>query len=94
MGDIIDTSKWWDKQPPRNPPPEPPDMETRVTRLESAIEHVHTDLRDIKQDVRDLRGEMNGMRGDARVDFRLLFGALITIAIGLAGLMARGFGWI
>lgn len=27
-------------------------------------------------------------------DFRILFGALITIALGLSGLMAKGFGWI
>lgn len=27
-------------------------------------------------------------------DFRILFGALIAVTLGLAGLMARGFGWL
>jgi hypothetical protein len=30
---------------------------------------------------------------DAREDFRILFGALIVVALGLAGLMAKGFRW-
>jgi hypothetical protein len=34
------------------------------------------------------------IRDAARTDFRLLFGALIGVALGLAGLMARGFGWL
>jgi hypothetical protein len=27
-------------------------------------------------------------------DFRVLFGALIAIAVGLAGIMAKGFHWL
>mgnify|MGYP000722284598 FL=1 len=27
-------------------------------------------------------------------DFRLIFGAIITVALGLAALMAKGFGWL
>lgn len=27
-------------------------------------------------------------------DFRVLFGALIAVALGLAGLMAKGFHWL
>lgn len=61
-------------------------MEPRVAKLEADIEHVKTTLTDIKQDVRE-------MRADAKSDFRILFGAVITVAIGLAGLMGKGFHW-
>ncbi|HET7132466.1 MAG TPA: hypothetical protein VFJ95_09470 [Gammaproteobacteria bacterium] len=44
-------------------------------------------MREIKLDFKDIKS-------DAKVDFRLLFGALIAVAIGLGGLMARGFGWL
>jgi hypothetical protein len=52
-----------------------------------------------------LRGEMNARFSESRAemgdqgkrhdrDFKILFGALITLALGLSGLMAKGFGWI
>jgi len=62
-------------------------MEARVAKLEAAVEHIQRDISDLKTDVR-------GLRGDARSDFRTLFGALIVVALGLAGIMAKGFGWL
>lgn len=41
----------------------------------------------------ELKTEIHGLRTDARSDFRLLFGAIIAAALGLAGLMAKGFHW-
>lgn len=62
-------------------------MEARIARLESHVEHIQSDLTELKADVRDLR------RAD-ETNFRILFGALITAAIGLAALMSKGFGWL
>lgn len=62
-------------------------MEARVAKLEAISEHMQRDLTDIKADMRTLRD-------NARTDFRVLFGALIFVALGLAGLMARGFHWV
>jgi len=62
-------------------------MEARVARLESDVAHIRTDITDVKADLRDLRK-------DGQRDFRILFGAVIVATLGLAGLMARGFGWI
>lgn len=62
------------------------DMQARVAKLESDVEHIKSTLKEIKEDVREIKR-------DARTDFRLLFGALITVALGLAGLMAKGFNW-
>lgn len=42
----------------------------------------------------DLKTELRSLRNEARVDFRLLFGAIISVALGLAALMAKGFHWI
>lgn len=62
-------------------------MEIRLAKLEASMEHVQQDVSDIKQDLREIKK-------DARADFRLLFGALIAVALGLAALMAHGFHWI
>jgi hypothetical protein len=63
------------------------EMEARVARLEASLSHIERDIGEIKTDIRE-------GRRDARSDFRLLFGAIIAVALGLAGLMARGFGWL
>ncbi|EAB4925333.1 hypothetical protein FG613_26110 [Salmonella enterica subsp. enterica serovar Muenchen] len=62
-------------------------MEARVAKLESDVAHIDSTLQEMK-------GDMREMRRDLRSDFRILFGALITVAIGLAGIIARGFHWI
>lgn len=67
--------------------PHDPHMEARVAKLEASMEHVQQDVRDIKIDVREIKS-------NARTDFRLLFGALIAAALGLAALMAHGFHWL
>ncbi len=61
-------------------------LEARVAKLESDVEHIKFTMQEIKDDVRELRR-------DHRTDFRLLFGAIITVALGLAGIMAKGFHW-
>lgn len=66
-------------------------MEARVAKLEAAMEFVQRDIAQLKQDVRELRSDILGIR---TTDFRLLFGAIIAVALGLAGLMAKGFGWL
>ncbi len=72
--------------PPREPPHDG-GMEARVAKLESTAEHMRDDVHDIKADLRSIRDS-------ARTDFRILFGAIIAVALGLAGLMARGFHWL
>ncbi|MCH5444503.1 hypothetical protein L2D25_24200 [Salmonella enterica subsp. enterica serovar Muenchen] len=62
-------------------------MESRVAKLESDVAHIDSTLQEMKDDMRE-------MRRDLRSDFRILFGSLITVAIGLAGIMARGFHWL
>jgi hypothetical protein len=62
-------------------------MEAQVAKLSSDMENIKIAVSDIKTDIRELRR-------DGRTDFRLLFGALIFVALGLATLMAKGFHWL
>lgn len=65
---------------------EPEGLEARVTRLETVIE--------FQRNLAEIRTELETMRIDARSDFRLIFAALIVIALGLAWLLAKGFRWL
>ncbi len=51
-------------------------------------------LTEIKADIREIRTEIRDIRQDQKSNFRIIFGALISVAIGLAGLMAHGFKWL
>lgn len=59
-------------------------MEARVSRLEVVVEFMQRDIAELKADMRAIR----------TTDFRLIFGAIITVALGLAALMVKGFGWL
>ena len=61
-----------------------PPVELRVARLEVRIEHIERDIGEIKTDIRSLR----------QTELRLVWGAIIASNLGLAGLMAKGFGWL
>jgi hypothetical protein len=74
------------------------ELEARVAQLETHVQYIRRDLDSLKDDVREFRGEtkaeLSNIRTDMKVDFRLVFGSLIVVAIGLAGMMAKGFGWL
>jgi hypothetical protein len=69
-------------------------MMSRIAKLESDVAHIQSDVREIKLDLREIRQDVKDIRIEARRDFRLLFGSLIGVAVGLAALMAKSFGWI
>ena len=62
-------------------------MEARIAKLESDVSHIQKDISEINRDVRDIKH-------DAKVDFRILFGSIITSTLGLAWLIAKSAGWI
>ena len=71
-----------------------PHLEARVASLETAMQFVVDAIREIKSEIKELRGEVKDLSAQMRSDFRILFGAIITLGIGQAGLLARAFGWI
>ena len=62
-------------------------MAQSVGKLEADVAHVQKDIGTMKTDIGQIRERQDR-------DFRLLFGAVITVALGLGGLMAKGFGWL
>ncbi len=61
-------------------------MESRIGVLEEIASSTKSTLRELRDDVRWVRDKQE-------TDFRIMFGVLITAALGLATLMARGFHW-
>jgi len=69
-------------------------MEARMTRAETTIEHILQDLEDLKREVRELRTyvdqRFSALESAMRTEFRLLW----AVNFALAGLLAKGFHWI
>ncbi len=72
---------------PAGSPPYGGGMDARVAVLEEIASSTKETLGRI--DARLIR-----MEDRQSTDFRLLFGALIAVALGLSGLMAKGFHWL
>jgi gas vesicle protein len=74
------------------------DIQDLRTELKGDMQELRTELKGDMQELRtELRGDMKDLRTDIREirsDFKLLLGALVTVALGLSGLMAKGFHWI
>lgn len=76
-------------------------MEARVARLEADVDYIKRDIAEIKTILNGhggkfdgVRDRIDGLRDRTDRDFRILFGALTAASLGLAGLMAKGFGWL
>lgn len=74
------------------------ELKTDVAVLKSDVKGLKTDVAEIKLDQNSFRhevvSEFKAIRRDMRGDFRLLFSALITVALGLTAVMAKGFHWL
>ena len=49
-----------------------------------------SDIGYIKRDVGELKSDVKELRRDDRTDFRRLFGAIVLVALGLAGSWPKG----
>lgn len=58
-------------------------MEARIAKLEAHVEHIREDIAGIRDALRDLK-----------VDFKIVWAAIFASTLGLAGLLAKGFGWL
>ena len=58
-------------------------MEARIAKLENEAHHIQSDIAEIKTDIRELRSNN-----------KILLGMIIAASLGLAGIMAKGFGWL
>lgn len=73
-------------------------VETRLSELRQDVAQLRSDVNSGFGDIRQRFNRVDDKFGEVREkqerDFRLLFAALITVALGLAALMAKGFQWI
>jgi hypothetical protein len=78
-------------------PPHDPSMESRTAVLEEIAATTKQAMSELWLEVRNLRSDTNrriaALRDAVERDFRMLFGTLITVALGLAAIMAKGFHW-
>ena len=69
-----------------------------MARVEALLESLQRDLAELRPDFKELRAELRQTQRDVvairTTDFRLMFGAIIAVALGLASMMAKGFGWL
>ena len=56
----------------------------RVARVETGIDFLRSDIKNLSE----------GLLAVRTTDFRLMFGALIAVALSLSAMMAKGFGWL
>lgn len=75
-------------------PSESRTMEARIAKVEAGIEHLVRETQSLRADMRDVRAEVRDIRAEHRADFRLTWGGMIALALGLAAMMAKGFKWI
>jgi septal ring factor EnvC (AmiA/AmiB activator) len=69
-------------------------LKVDVAVLKADVSVLKRDLHEVRQDIKDVRQDIRDVRAHQERDFRLLFGTLIGVTLGLAGLMAKGFGWL
>lgn len=69
-------------------------LESNVLRIAQSVSRLEADVAHLQKDVGSLKTDVGQIRERQDRDFRLLFGAVITVALGLGGLMAKGFGWV
>lgn len=79
------------------PPPstQDRDLPVKVAKLEANVDGLKNEVSELKTEFREFRREMRAEITAIRThDFRLMFGALITVALSLSAVMAKGFHWI
>lgn len=69
-------------------------LKTDVGVLKADVAVLKTDVAVLKKSVEHIEREIPELRKVQERDFRVLFGSLIVATLGLAGLMAKGFGWL
>lgn len=66
-------------------------LDDRVAALTERVARVETGIDFLRSDMKNLS---DGLLAVRTTDFRLMFGALIAVALSLSAMMAKGFGWL
>ena len=69
-------------------------VQTRLTRLESDVQHIMTDVSDIKTELRRTNDKIDGLK-DAIASMKVwAIGLYVALAASLLLVMAKGFKWL
>ncbi len=94
---------------PTSPASQNAAMEARLARLETHTEHINADVADLRAGLArlevkvdqgfarvDAKMDQGFARQDAKIDrhFLILGGMIVSLGIGMTGLMAKGFHWL
>lgn len=66
-------------------------LDDRVAALGERVAKVETGIDFLRSDIKNLS---EGLLAVRTTDFRLMFSALIAVALALSAMMAKGFGWL
>jgi hypothetical protein len=69
-------------------------LESTVLRMAQSIGTLEANVSHVQKDIGTLKTDVSQIRERQDRDFRLLFGSIITVSLGLGGLLAKGFGWL
>lgn len=80
-------------------------LESDVEYIKRDIAEIRQDAKDFRAEVREsfnllhadigsVRAELSSKTEGLRADIKVLWGGLFAVALGLAGLLAKGFHWI
>jgi hypothetical protein len=69
------------------------DQTARMTSSEICMARIETNIEHAKDEIRETRADLKKHKETAQLDFRILFGAIITATLGLGAVMAHGFKW-
>jgi hypothetical protein len=69
-------------------------MEARIARPEADFSHMSRDVGRFESGMAHVAANLQHVRERQERDFRLLFGAIISVALGLGAVLAKGFGWL
>lgn len=68
-------------------------IDNGLSRVETQLAVVDTKITVLEATTTRLDAAVVRLESNSRIDFRLTFGAIIATALGLAGMMAKGFHW-
>ncbi|AMC13354.1 hypothetical protein RL73_03250 [Liberibacter crescens] len=67
----------------------------RIANVRTEIAEVRTEISHVENRLsKEISSTRNDLLTEMKYNLILTFGALIAVALGLAGLMAKGFHWI
>jgi septal ring factor EnvC (AmiA/AmiB activator) len=69
------------------------DQTARMTATEVCMAKIETRLEHIQSEIHETKTDLKKYRDTAQLDFRILFGALITATLGLGAIVAHGLHW-